>query len=36
VTIGAEADGTVEIVSGVTPADSVVSSGGILLKRAAQ
>ena len=36
VTIGAEADGTVEIVSGVTPAESVVSSGGILLKRAAR
>lgn len=36
VTTGAEADGTVEIVSGVTPAESVVSSGGILLKRAAR
>jgi len=36
VTIGAEADGAVEILDGLTPADTVVSSGGILLKRATQ
>lgn len=36
VTIGAEADGLVEILDGLTPAESVVSAGGILLKRAAR
>jgi len=36
VTVGAEADGAVEILDGLTPADTVVSAGGILLKRAAR
>lgn len=36
VKIGAEADGAVEILDGVTPADRVVTAGGILLKRAAR
>jgi cobalt-zinc-cadmium efflux system membrane fusion protein len=36
VTVGAEADGVVEILDGLTPADTVVSAGGILLKRAAR
>jgi RND family efflux transporter MFP subunit len=36
VTVGAEADGLVEIRDGLTPADTVVSAGGILLKRAAR
>ncbi len=35
VRIGAELDGTVEILDGLTVADRVVSRGGILLKRAA-
>jgi len=34
--VGAEADGAVEILDGLTPADTVVSAGGILLKRAAR
>jgi multidrug efflux pump subunit AcrA (membrane-fusion protein) len=33
---GAEADGLVEILDGLAPAESVVSAGGILLKRAAR
>ena len=35
VTLGAERDGSVEVVEGVTPVDRVVSAGGILLKNAA-
>ncbi|HKW90278.1 MAG TPA: efflux RND transporter periplasmic adaptor subunit [Methylomirabilota bacterium] len=35
VRLGLEVDGTVEIFDGLTPADRVVSRGGILLKRAA-
>jgi cobalt-zinc-cadmium efflux system membrane fusion protein len=36
VTLGLERDGSVEVLSGVTPEDRVVSAGGILLKRLAQ
>ncbi len=36
VKIGPEGDGVVEILEGVTPAERVVSGGGILLKRAAR
>jgi len=36
VKLGAESDGTVEILDGVTPAERVVTGGGILLKRAAR
>jgi multidrug efflux pump subunit AcrA (membrane-fusion protein) len=33
---GAEFDGLVEVLEGVTPADRVVTAGGILLKQRAQ
>jgi len=36
VRLGAERDGAVEVLDGVTPADRVVSAGGILLKRSAK
>lgn len=36
VKIGAESDGVVDVLDGVTPAERVVSAGGILLKRAAR
>jgi RND family efflux transporter MFP subunit len=36
VKVGPESDGVVEILDGVTPAERVVSSGGILLKRSAR
>ncbi len=36
VKLGAELDGVVEVVDGVTPADAVVSAGSILLKKTAQ
>jgi cobalt-zinc-cadmium efflux system membrane fusion protein len=36
VRLGAERDGAVEVLDGVTPADRVVSAGGILLKRTAK
>jgi len=34
VKLGVEVDGSVEVLDGVTPADRVVSAGGILLKKA--
>ncbi len=36
VKVGPESDGVVEILDGVTPAERVVSAGGILLKRSAR
>ena len=36
VTIGADVDGAVEVLGGVTPADQVVSDGSILLKKTAR